>query len=143
MAPAKSAGFALPIGNKAIAIILIIAAGALWLMLSNMPPVPREQPKVVKINATAAAPPPQPQEKPQPVAGLFMCRGEAYRTKSGITICGVEMVTEQYVFLSRGWIYAPNSTQFVVMGDVSACRLSVGVNTLYLNCTSPVMVVRQ
>jgi len=60
----------------------------------------------------------------------------------GITICGVEMVTDQYVFIRRGWIYAPNSTQFVILGDVSTCRLSVGVNMLYLNCTAPVMVVR-
>jgi len=141
MAPTESAA---SINTKMIAVAVVVAAAVVWLMLSNMPPVPREQPKVVKINATAAAPPPQPQqqEKPQLVAGLFMCRGEAYKTRSGITICGVEMVTEQYVFLSRGWIYAPNSTHFAITGDVSACRFSVGVNTLYVNCTSPIMVVR-
>ena len=142
MAPTESA---VPINMKTIAVAVVVVAAVVWLMLSNMPPVPREQPKVVKINATATTPPaptPQQQEKPQPVAGLFMCRGEAYKTRSGITICGVEMVTEQYVFLSRGWIYAPNSTHFAITGDVSACRFSVGVNMLYVNCTSPIMVVR-
>jgi hypothetical protein len=139
MAPAESA---IPVSTKTIAVAVIAVAVAVWLMLSNMPPAPKEQPKVIKINATAAAPPPQPQQQPQSVVGMFTCRGEAYRTRSGIIICGVEMVTDRYVFLSRGWIYAPNSTQFVVMGDVSTCRLSVGVNTLYLNCTSPIMVVR-
>jgi hypothetical protein len=125
-----------------IAVIIMVPVAVLWLMLSNMPPVPREQPKVVKINATATPAAPPPQQQPQSVVSMFMCRGEAYRTRSGITICGVEMVTEQYVFLSRGWIYAPNSTRFTILGDVSACHFSVGVNTLYVNCTSPIMVVR-
>jgi hypothetical protein len=139
MAPTESA---VPINAKMIAVAVVIIAAVVWIMLSNMPPAPKEQPKVVKINATATAPPPQPQQQPQSVVGMFMCRGEAYRTRSGIMICGVEMVTNQYVFLSRGWIYAPNSTHFAILGDVSACRFSVGVNTLYVNCTSPIMVVR-
>ena len=135
----------MPISTKTIAVAVIIIAVAVWLMLSNMPPAPpKEQPnKVIRINATAAPqqPPPQQQQLQQNIIGLFMCRGEAYRTRAGITICGVEMVTDQYVFIRRGWIYAPNST-FTLLGDVSTCRLSVGVNMLHLNCTAPVMVVR-
>jgi hypothetical protein len=72
---------------------------------------------------------------------MFMCRREAYKTQTGIMICGVEMVTERYIFISRGWIYAPNTT-FTLLGDVSACRFSTGVYTLYVNCTSPIMVVK-
>jgi len=141
MAPTASEG--IPINTKTIAAIIIIIAAAVWLVLSNMPPAPapKEQPKVIKINATTPAPPAQ-QPQQQNVIGLFMCHGEAYRTRNGITICGVEMVTDQYVFIRRGWIYAPNSTQFAIVGDISACRLSVSVNMLHLNCTAPIMVVR-
>jgi hypothetical protein len=139
MAPTESA---VPINVRTIAIAVLVVAVVVWLVLSNMPPAPKEQPKVIKVNATPPAPPPQQQEKPQPVVNMFMCRGEAYKTRSGVTICGVEMVTEQYIFVRRGWIYAPNSTQIMIVGDVSACRFSIGVNTLYLNCTSPIMVAR-
>jgi len=133
----------MPISTKTIAVAVIIIAVAVWLMLSNMPPAPpKEQPRVIKINATSPTPPP-PQQPHQNIAGLFICHGEAYRAKSGVIICGVEMVTDQYVFIRRGWIYAPNSTQFTLIGDVSTCRLSVGVNMLHLNCTNYVMVVRQ
>ena len=139
MAPTASEG--IPI-NKTIAAAVIIIAAVVWFILSNMPPAPpKEQPRVIKINATSPTPPP-PQQPHQNIAGLFICHGEAYRAKSGVIICGVDMVTERYVFIHRGWIYAPNSTQFVIVGDVSACRLSVGVNMLHLNCTAPVMVVR-
>ena len=133
----------MPISTKTIAVAVIIIAVAVWLMLSNMPPAPpKEQPRVIKINATSPTPPP-PQQQPQQqnIASMFMCHGEAYRTKGGVIICGVEMVTDQYVFIRRGWIYAPNST-FTLLGDVSTCRLSVGVNMLHLNCTAPIMVVR-
>jgi hypothetical protein len=139
MAPAESAA---QISMKMLAAAIVIVAAAVWFVLSNMPPAPKEQPKVVKINATATAPAPQPQPQPQSVASMFMCRGEAYKTQTGIMICGVEMVTDQYVFLSRGWIYAPNSTRFTILGDVSSCRFSIGVSTLYVNCTSPIMVVK-
>ena len=141
MAPTASE-HGIPINTKTIAAIIIIIAAAVWLILSNMPPAPapKEQPKVIRINATAT-PPPQPPPTQQ-ITSMFMCRGEAYRTRNGITICGVEMVTDQYVFIRHGWIYAPNSTQFAIVGDISACRLSVGVNMLHLNCTAPVMVVR-
>ena len=140
MAPTASE-HGIPISTKTIAAIIIIIAAAAWLILSNMPPAPKEPPRVVKINATTPAPPPAQQPQQQNIIGLFMCHGEAYRTRAGITICGVEMVTDQYVFIRRGWIYAPNST-FALLGDVSTCRFSVSVNMLHLNCTAPVMVVR-
>ncbi len=142
MAPTES-GYGIPVSYKTIAVIIVVAAAAAWLFLSNTPPAPqppKEQPRVIKVNATPPPPPPPPQ--PQSAVGLFMCHGEAYRTKSGIVICGVEMVTDQYVFIRRGWIYASNSTQFVIVGDISTCRLSVSVNMLHLNCTNYVMVVR-
>jgi len=143
MAPTE--GYRMQISYKTAAVAVIAVAAVVWLMLSNMPPAPqqpKEAPRVIKINTTQ--PPPQPpQQQPQNVVGLFMCHGEAYKTKTGIMICGVEMVTDQYVFLRRGWIYAPNSTQFIVAGDISTCRLSVSVNTLHLNCTNYVMVVKQ
>jgi len=142
MAPTASEGML--INTKTVAAAVIIIAAVVWFILSNMPPAPppKEQPRVIRINATAATPPPPQQQQPaQQIMSIFMCRGEAYRTRAGITICGVEMVTDQYVFIRRGWIYAPNST-FTLLGDVSTCRLSVGVNMLHLNCTAPVMVVR-
>jgi len=140
MAPTES-GF--KIGSKTSVIAIVAAAAVLWLILSNLPPAPpKEQPRVIKINATPPPPPPQ-QPRQQSVVELFMCHGEAYRTRSGIVVCGVEIVTEQYVFIRRGWIYAPNSTQFTLLGDVSTCRLSVSVNMLHLNCTNPVMVLKQ
>jgi hypothetical protein len=126
-------------------IVIVAVAVLVWMFLSNMPPAPpKEQPRVIKINATPPPPPPQPQQpQPQSTVELFMCRGEAYRTRSGIMICGVEMVTDQYVLIRRGWIYAPNSTQFMLLGDVPTCRFSVGINTLYVNCTSYIMVMKQ
>ena len=143
MAPTESAA---PINVKTIAIAVLVVAVAVWLVLSNMPPAPKEQPKVIKVNATPPpAPPPQRQQAPQlaqSVVNIFLCHGEAYKTRSGIMICGVEMVADQYVFIRHGWIYAPNSTQIMIVGDVSTCRFSIGVNTLYINCTSPIMVVR-
>jgi hypothetical protein len=141
MAPSES-GYRMPIGKTSIIVIVAVVA-VVWLFLSNMPPAPpKEQPRVIKINATPPPPQPQPQQPQQSVVDLFICRGEAYKMRNGITICGVEVVTDQYVFVRRGWIYAPNSTQFTLIGDVSTCRISVGVHTLHLNCTNYVMVSR-
>ena len=145
MAPTESVlGLKRP-GTTTLVVIVAVAA-LVWMFLSNMPPAPqpqKEQPRVIKVNATPAPPPLQPQQaQPQNVVELFMCSGEAFRAKNGIMICGVEMITDQYIFIRRGWIYAPNSTQFTLLGDISTCRLSVSVSTLHLNCTSPVMVRR-
>jgi hypothetical protein len=140
MAPTES-GF--KIDSKYVIVAVVVFAAVVWLMLSNMPPAPppKEQPRVIKINATQQQPPPPPPQQPQHVVDLFMCDREAYRTRSGILLCGVEMVTDQYVFIRRGWIYAPNST-FVLLGDVSTCRFSVSINKLHLNCTNPIIVAR-
>jgi len=137
MAPTESAG---QLNTKTLAIILVVAAAVIWIALANMPHAPPQQVKVVKINAT---PPPQPQQpQPQSVVSLFMCQGNAFRTSSGVTVCGVDLVTDQYIFIKHGWIYAQNSTSFSLSGDVSSCRFSLSVNTLYVNCTSDIMVVR-
>jgi len=140
MAPSDS-----PVGQlstRTLAIILVVAAAVIWVVLANMPRAPQpQQVKVVKINATA--PPPQSQQpQQQSVVNLFMCQGNAFRTSSGVIVCGVDLVTDQYIFVKRGWIYAQNSTSFALSGDVSSCRFSLSVNTLYVNCTSDIMVVR-
>jgi hypothetical protein len=132
--------------GKTWILIAVVAAAVAWMWLSNMPPAQPPQtatPRVVKINATA--PPPQPAPTPsqplQSVVELFMCRGEAYRTQTGVVICGVEVVTERYIFLRRGWIYAANAT-FTLLGDVSMCKFSVSVNTLYIDCAQPIAVAK-
>jgi len=129
---------------RTLAIIFVTVAAVIWIVLANMspaqPPSP-QQVKVVKINATA--PPPQSQQpQQQSVVSLFMCQGSAFRTSSGVIVCGVDLVTDQYVFVKKGWIYAQNSTSFALSGDVSSCRFSLSVNTLYVNCASDIMVVR-
>ena len=123
---------------------IIAIAAAAWLFLANMPPpAPRPEVKVIKINATqppvTAVTPPAPAAT---VTGLFMCPGEAYRTRSGVVVCGVLMVTDQYIMLQRGWIWAPNATAIRLVGDLSACAVRLGVNTLYLDCAQPVMLTR-
>jgi hypothetical protein len=138
MAPTESVG---QLSTRTIAVILVVAAAAIWIALANMPRAPPQQVKVVKINAT----PPQPQQQqpqPQSAVSLFMCQGNAFRTSSGITVCGVDLVTDQYIFIKHGWIYAQNSTSFSLSGDVSSCRFSLSAFTLYVNCTSDIMVAR-
>jgi len=127
--------------GKTWIIIAVVAAAVAWLWLSNMPPAHPQTatPRVVKVNATA--PPPQQAPPPLQTVGLFMCRGEAYKTYSGVVVCGVEMVTDQYIFIRRGWIYATNTT-FTLLGDVSTCKFSVSVNTLYIDCAQPIMVAK-
>jgi len=128
------------LSTRTLAIILVVATAVIWIVLANMPRAPPpQQVKVVKINAT---PPPPPQQQPQSVVNLFMCQGNAFRTSSGVIVCGVDLVTDQYIFVKRGWIYAQNSTSFTLAGDVSSCRFSLSVNTLYVNCTSDIMVAR-
>lgn len=125
-------------------LIAIVAAAVAWMWLSNMPPAQPPQtatPRVVKINATTPQQPPAPPQLQAQAVGLFMCREEAYRTRTGVIICGVEMVTDQYIFLRRGWIYAANAT-FTLLGDVSVCKFSVSVNMLYVDCAQPIMVVK-
>jgi hypothetical protein len=138
MAPTESSIGQL--SSKTLAIILVVAAAVVWIVLANMPRAP-PQVKIVKINATQPPSPQQPTQ-PQSVVSLFMCQGNAFRMSSGVIVCGVDLVTDQYIFVKSGWIYAQNSTSFRLAGDVSSCRFSLSVNTLYVNCSSDIMVVR-
>jgi len=141
---APQSGLSITAGKTWILIAVVVAA-AVWMWLSNMPPTYPPQttttPRVVKVNATAQVQPP-PAQQPLQAIGLFMCRGEAYRTRTGIIICGVEMVTDQYIFIRHGWIYATNATQFTLLGDVSVCKFSISVNMLYVDCAQPIMVLK-
>jgi len=141
---APTSGHEMPINTKTFIVIVAVLAAVAWLWLSNMPPAQPQQPKVVRVNATSP-PPPQPQTAaPTPatsMGSLFMCRSEAYRTRGGVVICGVDMVTDQYVFIRSGWIWAANAT-IRFLGDISSCSFRLGVNMLHLNCTSPIMVAK-
>jgi len=143
---APTSGHEMPINTKTFIVIVAVLAAVAWLWLSNMPPAQPQQPKVVRVNATSPPPPPpQPQTAaPTPatsMGSLFMCRSEAYRTRGGVVICGVDMVTDQYVFIRSGWIWAANAT-IRFLGDISSCSFRLGVNMLHLNCTSPIMVAK-
>ena len=122
---------------------VIAAAAVAWLVLANLPPAAPRQPEVRVIRVNATQPPVTAVTPPAaPVMGLFACPGEAYRTRSGVIVCGVVMVTDQYIMLQRGWIWAPNATAIRLVGDLSACAVRLGVNTLYLDCSQPVMLAR-
>jgi hypothetical protein len=130
-------------------IAVIVIAAVVWIVISNMPPPQRPaEVKVIKINATqpaaaaaatAAAPPAAPAAS---VTGLFACPHDAFRTRSGVIVCGVAMVTDQYVMIQRGWVWASNATAIRLVGDISACSIRLGVSTMYLDCAQPVMVLR-
>ena len=128
---------------------IIVLAAIAWLILANLPPPAPKEVKVIKVNATppvTPAPPAVPTTAPAAPAtgltGLFACPHEAYRTRHGIIICGVVMVTDQYVMIQKGWIWAANATAIRLVGDLSACAVRLGVNTMYLDCAQPVMVLR-
>lgn len=139
--PAGPAG--IPWRHALIAVIVIAAVA--WIVISNMPPPQRPaEVRVIKINAT---PPAQPAAAPAapaapPVTGLFACPHDAFRTRSGVIVCGVAMVTDQYVMIQRGWVWASNATAIRLVGDISACSIRLGVSTMYLDCAQPVMVLR-
>ena len=124
---------------------IIILAAIAWLILANLPP-PAPRPaevKVIRVNATPPATPAAPPAAPVTgVAGLFACPYEAYRTRHGVIICGVVMVTDQYIMIQKGWIWAANATAIRLVGDLSACAVRLGVNTMYLDCSQPVMILR-
>jgi hypothetical protein len=109
------------------------------------------RPNVVTITATA---PPQQQQPaiaagaPPPLAALPQAAGPppcggVEVTERWLTVCGAVTMDSQYVYLYRGYIYAPgNLTAFRLAGDTSSCVFSVMSNTLYVNCTSMIAVAR-
>jgi len=138
VAPAPSS---IPISPKTVAIGIVIAAAVLWIALANL-----YQPKPIVITAThtaTATPAPQPQPQPPPSTSmLMMCQGEAYKTRSGLIICGVTMVDQQYIWLQQGWIAPAGnmSAVFTLIGDTSSCQFQLSVNKLIVNCKSPIAV---
>jgi hypothetical protein len=133
--PAGPAAFG---GWRLIIFAIIVAATVVWVILANQPPPKPAEVRVIRVNAT----PPPAAPPAAPVTGLFACPYEAYRTRHGVIVCGVLMVTDQYVMIQRGWIWAANATAIRVIGDLSACAVRLGVNTMYLDCAYPVMIMR-
>ncbi len=119
-----------------IAVLLIV----LWAATSYQP-----RPAVVvtpiRVNQTAPAQTPAPQPPSAAAAGLFLCPGDAYKWRN-VIVCNPAQVLDSYVLIQRGWIYAPGNTTLRLQGDISACTLRLGVNTLYIDCAQPVILVK-
>jgi len=147
MAPSAGGGIRLSWQWIAAAFIIFVAIWWMW-SVNTAPPRPNN---VVTI--TAAQPPPQQQPPPiaapPPLAGAGgaaagppPCQGVQV-TYKWLTVCGAVTMDSQYVYLYRGYIYAPgNLTAFRLAGDTSSCTFSVMSNTLYVNCTSMIAVAR-
>ncbi len=146
MAPSSGGGIRLGWQWIAAAFIIIVAIWWIW-SVNAAPPRPAN---VVTITATQ--PPPQQQQPPiaappplaalPQVAGPPPCGGVEV-TERWLTVCGAVTMDSQYVYLYRGYIYAPgNLTAFRLAGDTSSCVFSVVSNTLYVNCTSMIAVAR-
>jgi len=148
---APSAGGGIRLSWQWIAAFLIIVAAIWWIWTVNTAP-PRPN-NVVTITATQ----PPPQQQPPPIAagappplagaggaaaGPPPCQGVQV-TYKWLTICGAVTMDSQYVYMYRGYIYAPgNLTAFRLAGDTSSCMFSVASSTLYVNCTSMIAVAR-
>jgi len=139
VAPAPSS---MSISPKIIAIGLVVFAAVLWLILANT----FQPPKPVVITAThTVTPAPTPQPQPPPSTSILMaCQGEAYKTRSGLIVCGVTTVDQQYVWLQQGWIAPAGnmSAAFTLIGDTSSCQFQIAVNRLVVNCKNPIAVSR-
>ena len=118
-----------------LAVLMIV----LWAVTSYQP-----RPAVivtpVRINQTAPPQTPAPQPPGAVAAGLFLCPGDAYKWRN-VIVCNPAQVLDSYVLIQRGWIYAPNAT-LRLQGDISACTLRLGVNTLYIDCAQPIILVK-
>jgi hypothetical protein len=147
MAPSSGVGIRVGWQWIAAAFIAIVAIWWIW-SVNAAPPRPAN---VVTITATQ---PPQQQPPiaagvssplaalPQAVGGPPPCPSVEV-TYRWLTVCGAVTMDSQYVYLYRGYIYAPgNLTAFRLAGDTSSCVFSVMSNTLYVNCTSMIAVAR-
>jgi hypothetical protein len=150
MAPSSNGGLRVGWQWIAVAFVAIVAIWWIW-NVNTAPPRPSN---VVTITATQ--PPPQQQPPPaaagvppplataQPVSGLGAPPCPSVEvTERWLTICGAVTMDSQYVYLYKGYIYAPgNLSAFRLAGDTSSCVFSVMSNTLYVNCTSMIAVAR-
>jgi len=124
---------------KWIAVGLVAFVAVLWVALTNTFQPPKPAVVTVTPAKTEAAPSPQP----APAApSLLMCPTEAYKTRSGLIICGVTMVDNQYVWVQSGWIAPAGnmSAAFTLVGDTSSCQFQLVANRLVVNCKNPIAV---
>jgi|GEM_PF-3091728 hypothetical protein len=146
MAPSSGGGIRVSWQWIAAAFVAIAAIWWIW-TVNTAPPRPAN---VVTITATQ--PPQQPPPAAAPplagagglgaAAGPPPCQGVQV-TYRWLTVCGAVTMDSQYVYLYRGYIYAPgNLTAFRLAGDTSSCVFSVASSTLYVNCTSMIAVAR-
>jgi hypothetical protein len=129
------------INVRTLLMAAVVFAAVLWLAMANMPQVP-QQPRVVVVK-------PNQTQTPQPAGGggtagvgyIFTCPGDAYKYRN-VIVCNPLQVLDSYILVQRGWIWAPNGTVIRLQGDISSCTLRLGVNTLYLDCQQPIMLVK-
>jgi hypothetical protein len=132
----------------AAAFIAIVAIWWMW-SVNSSPPRPANVVTITAAQSPQQQQPPAAAGAPSPLAALPQAVGgpppcpSVEVTERWLTICGAVTMDSQYVYLYRGYIYAPgNLTAFRLAGDTSSCVFSVMSNTLYVNCTSMIAVAR-
>jgi len=143
---APSSGGGARVSWQWIAAALIAIAAIWWIWTVNAaPPKPAN---VVTITATQPPPQQQPLAAAPPMAGGVApagpppCQGVEV-TERWLTVCGAVTMDSQYIYMYRGYIYAPgNLTAFRIAGDTSSCVFTLASSTLYVNCTSMIAVAR-
>jgi hypothetical protein len=118
---------------------VVVFAAVLWLIMANMPQAPQQQPRVVVVRPSNQTQTPQPPASG--IGSIFTCPGDAYKYKN-VVVCNPMQVLDSYILIKSGWIWAMNSTIIRLQGDISSCNLRLGVNTLYLDCQQPVMLIK-
>jgi len=135
-----------PLNPRTIAIALIIVAAVAWAFLSNTyaPPRPATAAPVTVVPATAAPQQPPATSGQLAPTQLLACPTDAYKTRSGLIVCGVVAVDQQYVWVQQGWISAVGNytAGFTLYGDVSSCTFQMTANRLVVNCKAPIAVGR-
>lgn len=111
------------------AVVIALAAYAVWQM--SQPPRPPVVVQTIKpVNVTPAMQTPAPSPSPLP-----LCDATLLRIDNKFTACGVIQYDGRAVMIQRGWVQG----QFSGSG-LEVCVLKVQVNTVYLNCTAPVLI---
>jgi len=129
---------------RAIVIIaVVIAAVALTIAANTQAPTRPATATPVKVEPITAAPPAAPAFPAAPPSPLLMCPTDAYKTRSGLVVCGVVAVDQQYVWVQQGWIATlGNFSAFTLYGDTSQCQFQLTGNSLSVNCRAPIAVGR-
>jgi hypothetical protein len=129
------------INVRTLLMAAVVFAAVLWLAMANMPPPQQQQPRVVVVKPNQTQTPQLAGGGGTAVGYIFTCPGDAYKYRN-VVVCNPLQVLDTYILIQRGWIWAPNGTALRLYGDISACTLRLGVNTLYLECTQPVMLAK-